>query len=268
MVFMVTGTITRLFCQWGINFPRVGGSILGRFYIIFMVFRPAPHSWISIKSYIPRRVCIAVNTFMVISCQAGNDRVISSASIVDEPFYAIQLDIEPAWKFRGAFRIVFFCIGFPVVDLIFGIGGNTFGAHDWRLPKIQLSDVPKPIAPCNIAIMDQNCLIVSIISEAGEEDSSSQKGDLKCLDVDVYPVSMPSPSSQAGGDEGCKDSIEKEEKKEGSTKGQRGGIWYSGRRGITRCRRAAAQQERPCFVMSFKNCNSINKDSYQLKLGF
>ena len=80
--------------------------------------------------------------------------------------------------------------------------------------------------------MDQDCLIVSIISEAREEDSPSQERDLKGLDIDVYAVSVPGPSSQTVGDEGRKDSIEIEEEKESSARSQWGSIWYSGRRAL------------------------------------
>jgi hypothetical protein len=110
---------------------------------------------------------------------------------------------------------------------------------------MQLSDIPKPIAPCYISIVDQNSLIVAIISEASEEYSSAQKGDLEGFDVDVHAVSMPRPSSQTVGNEGRKNSIEIEEEEECSARGQRSGTGepFSGT-AVTRCRIEVAQPER------------------------
>jgi hypothetical protein len=71
--------------------------------------------------------------------------------------------------------------------------------------------------------VDQNSLIVAIISEARKEYSSTQKGDLEGFDVDVHAVFMPRPSSQTIGDESRKDSIEIEQEEESSTRGQRSG---------------------------------------------
>jgi hypothetical protein len=67
--------------------------------------------------------------------------------------------------------------------------------------------------------MDQNGLIVAVISEALEEDSPTQERYLECLDIDVQSVFMPCPSSQTVGYESCKESIEIEEEEEGPARG-------------------------------------------------
>jgi hypothetical protein len=66
--------------------------------------------------------------------------------------------------------------------------------------------------------MDQNSLIVAIITEPCEEYSPTKKRNLQCRDVDVQPVSMPRPSSQTVGYEGRKDAVEVEEEEEGSAR--------------------------------------------------
>ena len=55
-----------------------------------------------------------------------------------------------------------------------------------------------------------------MVFEAFEENSSSQQGYLQGLNVDIYPVFVPCPSSKTVGNDGCEDAIEVEQEEEGS----------------------------------------------------
>lgn len=68
--------------------------------------------------------------------------------------------------------------------------------------------------------MNQDCLVIAVITKSLEEDPPSQERYLKRLDVDVNSMYMPCPESKKKGDESGKDSIEVEEEEEGSGNSQ------------------------------------------------
>ena len=54
-----------------------------------------------------------------------------------------------------------------------------------------IADIPKPVPPSNIPGVDEDCLIVAMVSEALEENPPGEEGNLKCLYIDDHPVGMP-----------------------------------------------------------------------------
>jgi hypothetical protein len=64
--------------------------------------------------------------------------------------------------------------------------------------------------------MYEDGLIIPMISKTFEEDSASQERYLQGLDIYVHTVFVPSPKSNSIGDESRKDSVEIEQKEEGS----------------------------------------------------
>lgn len=49
----------------------------------------------------------------------------------------------------------------------------------------------EPIPPCNIAIMYQYGLILTVVAQAFEEYTTREKGELKRLDINVDTIAVP-----------------------------------------------------------------------------
>lgn len=85
--------------------------------------------------------------------------------------------------------------------------------------EICLFDPTEPVLPGNISPMNQDGLVVSVVSNVFEEDSPSKQRDLKSLDVEIDTEVMPGICSDGIRHEGSEKPIEVEEEEHGPRRG-------------------------------------------------
>lgn len=83
------------------------------------------------------------------------------------------------------------------------------------MSDINTAGLSQPVTPCHVTLVDEDGLVVSMVSDSLEKDSASEQRDLQSLDVDVHAVLVPGPCSNSVGNQGGEEAIEVEEEEEG-----------------------------------------------------
>jgi len=72
----------------------------------------------------------------------------------------------------------------------------------------------QPVSPRNVSVLNQDCFIFTVITQAFEEDPTSQGRDLKRLDVQVNAEVVPCVYSDRVRDQARYNTIEVEEEED------------------------------------------------------
>jgi len=98
--------------------------------------------------------------------------------------------------------------------------------------------------------VDQDCLVVPMISEPLEENPPSQQRYLQRLNINVDPVFVPCPCSETVGYKGRKEAVEVEEKEERSARWLAEVVGYLEAVPLTEYRRQLTQRGIPFRMLA------------------
>lgn len=78
----------------------------------------------------------------------------------------------------------------------------------------RLLHLAQPVSPGDVAIVDKDGLVVTMVSDGLEEEAASQKRELERSDIDVGAVFVPGPGADCVRDDGGNSTVEVEEEEE------------------------------------------------------
>lgn len=87
-------------------------------------------------------------------------------------------------------------------------------------PDIDVPNAPQPVSPGKVAILYVEGLIRTMIPQAREEDSASQKRYLESLEVYVHAIPVPGPRPNPASNEPREQSVEVEDEQDAQDGGE------------------------------------------------